>query len=161
MSRVEARLHEHGLEIPPVPKPGGNYAPAVRTGNLVYLSGAIGTAYADGKWSLPITGKLGSDLTIEQGYRSARLCALNHIAAVKALIGELDRVTQVVKLTGHVNAAPGFTKAPLVLDGASDLLVAAFGPQIGMHARAAMYQHEMSFNAPVETDLIVEVAADA
>jgi hypothetical protein len=67
----------------------------------------------------------------------------------------------VVKLTGHVNAAPGFTKAPLVLDGASDLLVAAFGPQIGMHARAAMYQHAMSFNAPVETDLIVEVAADA
>lgn len=159
MDEVETRLAELGLSIPPLPKPGGNYAPAVRTGNLVFLSGAIGTAYSNGKWGLPITGKLGAELSIEQGYQSARLCALNHIAALKAILGKLDQVTQVVKLTGFVNAAPGFTKAPLVLDGASDLLVAAFGRDIGLHARAAMYQHEMSFNAPVETDLIVEIAA--
>jgi hypothetical protein len=121
------------------------------------LSGVIGTAYQDGRWSLPLKGKVGSDLSIEQGYASARLCALNHIATMKQELGDLGRVKKIVKLVGYVNAAPGFTKAPLVLDGASDLLVSAFGDEIGLHARVAVYQHEMSFNAPVETELTVWV----
>jgi enamine deaminase RidA (YjgF/YER057c/UK114 family) len=107
---------------------------------------------------LPLVGKLGRDLTIEQGYESARYCVLNHLAALQEMVGDLDRVRKVVKLMGYVNAAPGFTKAPLVLDGASDLLVSVFGNDIGCHARAVAYQHEMSFNAPIETDLLVEVS---
>jgi len=159
-SRVEARLQQLHRKLPPLPEPGGHYVPAVRTGNLIFLSGAIGTAYENDRWHLPLKGKLGSDLTIEQGRESARLCVLNHLAALQPLIGNLDRVQRIVKLTGYVNAAPGFTKAPLVLDGASALLVSAFGQDIGSHARTAVYQHEMSFNAPIETDLIVAIAPD-
>jgi enamine deaminase RidA (YjgF/YER057c/UK114 family) len=158
MDVVASRLRQLQLAIPPVPKPGGNYASAVRTGNLVYLSGAIGSVYSEGRWRLPLVGKLGRDLTIEQGYESARYCVLNHLAALQEMVGDLDRVRKVVKLMGYVNAAPGFTKAPLVLDGASDLLVSVFGNDIGCHARAVAYQHEMSFNAPIETDLLVEVS---
>jgi enamine deaminase RidA (YjgF/YER057c/UK114 family) len=158
MDMVASRLKQLQLAIPPVPKPGGNYVSAVRTGDLVYLSGAIGTVYLEGRWRLPLVGKLGRDLTIEQGYESARYCVLNHLAALQEMIGDLDHVRKVVKLMGYVNAAPGFTKAPLVLDGASDLLVSVFGSGIGSHARAVAYQHEMSFNAPIETDLLVEVS---
>lgn len=155
MSAVEARLRSMGLEVPPVPKPGGKYISAVRVENLLVLSGVIGTAYQDGRWSLPLKGKVGSELSIEQGYDSARLCALNHVATLKQELDDLDRVKKIVKLVGYINAAPGFTKAPLVLDGASDLLVSAFGEEVGLHARVAVYQHEMSFNAPVETELTV------
>ena len=158
MTTFEENLTAKGLSIPPLPQPGGRYAPGVLTGNLLFLSGAIGTAFIDGKWRLPIAGKLGGELSIEQGYESARYCALNHLAAIKHILGNLDRVTRVVKLVGYVNAAPGFTKAPMVLDGASDLLIDVFGPDIGLHARVAAYQNEMSFNAPIETDLIVEVS---
>ena len=158
MTTVEDRLASQGLIIPPLPQPGGKYAPGVLTGDLLFLSGAIGTAFIDGKWRLPFVGKLGGELSIEQGYESARYCALNHLAAIKHIIGDLARVRQVVKLVGYVNTAPGFTKAPMVLDGASDLLIGVFGPDIGLHARVAVYQNEMSFNAPIETDLIVEVA---
>lgn len=158
MTTVEDRLASQGLIIPPLPQPGGKYAPGVLTGDLLFLSGAIGTAFIDGKWRLPFVGKLGGELSIEQGYKSARYCALNHLAAIKHIIGDLARVRQVVKLVGYVNTAPGFTKAPMALDGASDLLIGVFGPDIGLHARVAVYQNEMSFNAPIETDLIVEVA---
>ena len=147
-----------GLEIPPVPRPGGKYVSAVRAESLLFLSGVIGTAFQDDRWSLPLRGKVGSDLSLEQGYASARLCALNHIAIMKQELGDLDRVKKIVKLVGYVNSAPNFTKAPQVLDGASDLLVAAFGDEIGLHARAAVYQHDMSFNAPIETELTVWVA---
>jgi len=157
-SLVESRLAQLQLTVPPLPKPGGHYAPAIVTGNLIYLSGAIGTVHEEGRWRLPLVGKLGRDLTIEQGCMCARYCMLNHLAAIKSAIGSLDRVRQVVKLVGYVNAAPGFTKAPFVLDGASDFLIAAFGAEIGRHARTAVYQPEMSFDAPVETDLIVEFA---
>jgi enamine deaminase RidA (YjgF/YER057c/UK114 family) len=157
MTTVEERLAAQGFTIPPLPKSGGKYVPGIVAGDLLFLSGAIGTSFKDGKWSLPITGKLGGELSIEQGCESARYCVLNHLAAIKSIISNLDRVRQVVKLVGYVNAAPGFTKAPLVLDGASDLLIAAFGPEIGQHARTAAYQHEMSFNAPIETDLVVDI----
>lgn len=157
MTTIDDNLADLGFAVPPLPKPSGNYAPGIRVGDLLFLSGAIGTTFRDGKWTLPIFGKLGSNLSIEQGYVSARYCALNHLASIRHILGDLSRVRQIVKLTGHINAAPGFNKAPLVLDGASDLLVATFGQQIGLHARVALYQHEMSFNAPIETDLIVAV----
>jgi enamine deaminase RidA (YjgF/YER057c/UK114 family) len=154
---VESRLAALGLTLPPLPAPGGDYAPGVRVGEMVHLSGAIGTAFTDGRWHLPIRGALGAAVSIEEGRHSARLCVLNHLAALKALIGDLDAVMQVVKLTGYVHAAPGFTKAPLVLDAASALLVEAFGPERGRHARVAAYQHVMSFDAPLETELLVAV----
>jgi enamine deaminase RidA (YjgF/YER057c/UK114 family) len=157
VTTVAENLATLGVVIPPLPMPGGKYAPAVLSGDLLFLSGAIGTVFKNGKWSLPIVGKVGSELSIEKGYESARYCALNHLAAIQHMIDDLSRVRQVVKLVGYVNAAPGFTKAPLVLDGASDLLISIFGPEIGLHARVAAYQNEMSFNAPIETDLIVRV----
>jgi enamine deaminase RidA (YjgF/YER057c/UK114 family) len=150
-------LESRGLRLPPVPAPAGNFAAGIRAGNLLYLSGAIGTAHDGRNWSLPIRGKLGAEVSIEDGRRSAELCALNHLAIIHELARGLDNVLRVVKLTGYVNAAPGFTKAPLVLDGASDLLVAVFGEERGRHARTAAYQPDMSFNAPLETDLIVEL----
>lgn len=160
MTTFDEKLAAKGLSIPPLPEPSGKYAPGVLTGDLLFLSGAIGTAFTDGRWHMPFRGKVGGELSIEQGYESARYCALNHLAAIKHIIGDLGRVRRVVKLVGYVNAVPGFTKAPLVLDGASDLLIDVFGPDIGLHARVAAYQNEMSFNAPIETDLIVEVAKD-
>lgn len=157
MNQFEDRLRALGLTIPPVPEPGGRYVTAVQAGSMLYLSGAIGTSHADGQWSIHYRGKVGLELTVQQGYQSARLCALNHIAAMKHELGDLARVQKILKLTGYVNAAPGFTKAPFVLDGASDLLVEVFGETVGLHARTTTYQHEMSFNAPLETDLIVSV----
>jgi enamine deaminase RidA (YjgF/YER057c/UK114 family) len=154
---AEARLAALGLVLPPPPAPGGFYAPAMRAGGVVHVSGAIGTEFVDGAWRLPLRGALGGAVSLEQGRDSARLCVLNHLAALKALLGDLDAVTQVVKLTGYVHAAPGFTKAPLVLDAASELLVAVFGPERGRHARVAAYQHTMSFDAPLETELLVTV----
>ena len=157
MPTVAENLAAMGLTIPPVPKPGGKYASGVLCGDLLFLSGAIGTVFKDGKWSLPIVGKLGADVSIERGRESAQYCMLNHLAVIEDMLGDLARVRQVVKLVGYVNVAPGYTKAPLVLDGASDLLLKVFGPAIGLHARVAAYQNEMSFNAPIETDLIVRV----
>ncbi len=156
MATPTQNLAALGLSIPPLPKPGGKYAPGVLAGDLLFLSGVIGTVFKDGKWTLPITGKLGGELSIEQGIESARYCVLNHLAAIQHILGDLKRVRQVVKLVGYVNAAPGFTKAPFVLDGASDLLISVFGREIGLHARVAAYQNEMSFNAPIETELIVQ-----
>lgn len=153
---VVARLAALGLVLPPPPAPGGAYAPAIRVGDMVHLSGAIGTAYREGRWSLPIRGALGGAVSLEAGRESARLCILNHLAALAAVVS-LDSVAQVVKLTGYVHATPGFTKGPLILDAASELLVAAFGPVCGRHARVAAYQHAMSFDAPLETELLVAV----
>ncbi len=148
------RLTGLGLTLPPVPEPRGTFAPWVQTGSLLFLSGAIGTQYADGQWSLPFKGKVGTDLDIETAKASARLCALNHLAAIEAAAG-FDRVEQVVKLSGHVYCGSDFTKGPLVLDGASELLLEIFGETIGHHARLCTYVHTMSFHAPIETDLIV------
>jgi len=159
MSEELDRLAELGLVLPPPAEAKGRFRPGVQAGDLLFLSGAIGTAYKDGEWSLPIRGKLGAEVSLEDGRLSARYCALNHLAAIQLLCGTLARVRQVVKLSGFVNAAPGFTKAPLVIDGASDLLITVFGEDRGSHARLAAYQPEMSFQAPIETDLIVQLYA--
>jgi enamine deaminase RidA (YjgF/YER057c/UK114 family) len=157
---IEARLAELGLVLPPPPRVRAGYLPGVVTGNLLFLSGAVGTVIGDdGREMLPVAGRLGEGVTIEQGIESARLAALNLLAQAAAVLGDLDRIRQIVKVSGHVHAAPGFQQAPRVVDGASDLLVAVFGIRRGAHARISLYQHEMTLDAPIEVDLIAEVTA--
>lgn len=156
MSEELERLKAHGFELPP-PVTQEFFAPGVIVNGLLFLSGSIGTRFVDGEWSLPIQGQVGAGVSLEEGRLSALYCALNHLAAIVEVAGCLSRVRQVVKLSGYVNAAPGFRKAPLVLDEASSLLLHVFGAQRGRHARLAAYQQQMSFDAPLETDLVVQI----
>ncbi|HSE57911.1 MAG TPA: RidA family protein [Nitrospiraceae bacterium] len=149
----EERLRELGVELPAAPKPVANYVPAVRTGRLLFLSGVL--PMKNGR--LSHTGKLGRDLTVEQGVEAARLALLNALAIIKSELGDLDRIGQVVRMTGHVASAEGFAQQPAVVNGASDLLVAAFG-EAGRHARVAVGAAELPLNAPVELELIVEIS---
>ena len=158
MGKIEARLIELGIVLPRPPKPVANYIPAVKVGEILFVSGTIGTVVdPNDEDILPIRGKLGKDLTIEQGYQSARYTTINHLSMIKSVIGDLDHVVRIVKLIGYINAAPGFQNAPAVLNGASDLLVEVFGMERGKHARAALYQHEITFDAPVEIEMTVQV----
>jgi enamine deaminase RidA (YjgF/YER057c/UK114 family) len=146
------RLAELGIELPEVVPPVAAYVPAVRTGNLVYTSGQL--PMVSGK--LPQTGKVGAEVTPEEGKALARTCALNALAAVHALVG-IDSVTRVVKVVGFVASAPGFGGQPGVVNGASELLGEIFGAA-GAHARSAVGVAELPLNAPVEVEIIVEVA---
>jgi enamine deaminase RidA (YjgF/YER057c/UK114 family) len=146
-----ARLAELGIELPAVAKPLASYVPAVRSGNLVYTSGQLPTR--QGK--LIASGKIGVDVTPEQGKELARICVLNALAAVDSLVG-IDAVTQVVKVVGFVASAPGFNGQPGVVNGASDLLADVFGDH-GSHARSAVGVSELPLDSPVEIELVVEV----
>jgi len=148
---ASARLGELGVVLPDVAAPLASYLPAVRTGNLVYTSGQL--PVEAGK--LARTGKVGAEISPEQGKAMARICALNALAAVDSLVG-VDAVTRVVKVVGFVASAPGFHGQPSVVNGASDLLAQVFGDQ-GAHARSAVGVAELPLNAPVEVELIVEV----
>ncbi|MBV9231497.1 MAG: RidA family protein [Chloroflexi bacterium] len=148
----EARVKELGLTIPETPKPVANYVPAVQTGNLIFASGQTPTE--NGR--LTIKGKLGRDVSIEQGQQAARLALLNCLAEVRGLTGTLDVITRVVKLNGYVASAEGFGSQPQVVNGASLLLEEIFGTA-GKHARAAIGVAELPAGAPVELELIVEV----
>jgi len=152
----EARLKVLGIQLPPAPTPLASYIPAVRTGNLVYLAGQ--GPLVGGKPT--VTGKVGAELTEEQGYKAARATILTSLAALRAEIGSLDRVRRIVKLVGWVNSAPGFTRQPWVINGASDLLVEIFR-DAGRHARSAVGANELPLNIPVEIELIVEIAPDS
>lgn len=159
MSKIEARLKELGITLPRPPKPVANYLPGVKVGEILYSAGTVGTAVGeDGEDYMPIAGQVG-DISIEEGYQSARYAAINELAMWKAVIGDLDNVVRVVKMIGYINAAPGFKDAPKVLDGASDLFVEVFGEERGRHARAALYQDQLTFDAPVEIELTVHVKA--
>lgn len=149
----EDRLKELGLELPTIPIPMANYVPFVQTGSLIFTSGQI--PYRDGKPAVKM-GKLGQDLTVDEGYQAARLTCVNCIAVVKAALGDLSKVKRVVKLVGFVNSAPDFTDQPKVVNGASDLLVEVFGNQ-GRHARSAVGVAQLPFGIPVEIELVVEV----
>ncbi len=153
MSVIENRLAELGVTLPTTPAPIANYVPAVRTGNLLYLSGLGPTAGADGK--VPV-GKVGSDLTVDEGYQAARLVGINILARLKGELGDLDKVRRVVKLLSMVNAAPDFTQPPAVANGCSDLLVEVFGEK-GRHARSAVGMASLPNNIAVEIEMIVEV----
>jgi enamine deaminase RidA (YjgF/YER057c/UK114 family) len=142
-----------GLSLPEPPPPGGNYIPAVRTGNLVFLSG-VTPRRPDGT---PFAGKLGKDLTVEEGYQAAQICALNLLANLKKAIGDLDKVTHVVKLLGMVNSDPDFTQPPAVVNGCSDLLVEVFGDK-GRHARSAVGLATLPGGVAVEIEMIAEVS---
>ena len=150
--RVEERLRELGIELPPPPQPMGNYIGAVQVGDLVFLGGVSNRV----RGVLKYQGKVGRDLTVEQAYDAARMAALNHLAMLKEFLGDLDRVKRIVKLVGHINCAPGFNKLPPVLNGASDLLVEVFGEN-GRHARAALGAAELNDDIPVEMEMIVQV----
>ena len=157
MSKIETRLAELGITLPRPPKAVANYLPGVKVGEILYVAGTVGTVPDENDEDvLPIVGKLG-DISIEQGYQSARYTAINHLAMIKAVIGDLDDVVRIVKMIGYINAAPGFREAPWVLNGASDLLVEVFGEEKGRHARAALYQNELTYDAPIEIEMTVQV----
>ena len=149
---IEARLQELGLAMPKLPPPVASYLPAVRVGNLVWASGATPTV--DGV--LTITGKLGAEVSLEQGQQAARLSALNCLANAMAVIGSLDDIARIVKLNGYVASAEGFTDQPKVINGASDLFEEIFG-ELGKHARAAIGVAELPGGAPVEVEMTVEL----
>ena len=147
-----ARLAELGLTLPAVVPPLAAYVPAVQSGNYVYVSGQL--PMVDGK--LPYVGKVGAEVTPEQGAELARYCALNALAAIEALVG-LGQLVKIVKITGFVASAPGFTGQPAVVNGASELFGAVLGEQ-GRHARSAVGVADLPLGAPVEVEVIAEVA---
>ena len=147
-----ARLAELGITLPPVAAPVAAYVPAVRSGAYVYTSGQL--PMVDG--ALPATGKVGAEVDPDDAYRMARACALNALAAVDTLVG-LNAVARVVKVVGFVASAPGFTGQPAVVNGASELLGEIFG-DAGKHARSAVGVAVLPMDAPVEVELIVEIA---
>ena len=149
----ERKLKDLHIELPPPPQPLAIYVPAVLAGNILYLSGVL--PMRDGQ--LVFSGKLGRDLTVEQGMESARLALLNALAIAKQALGTLDRITRVVKVVGHVASAEGFIQQPQVLNGASDLLVEIFG-EAGRHARVAVGAAELPRGAPVEIEVIFSVS---
>lgn len=149
--RASGRLAELGIELPTVVKPLAAYVPAKRSGQLVYTAGQLPLESG----ALAQTGKVGAEVSPEEGKALARICALNALAAVDALVG-IDTVTQVVKVVGFVASAPGFTGQPAVVNGASELLGEVFA-EAGSHARSAVGVAELPINAPVEVELIVEV----
>lgn len=151
MSQVEEKIRELGYTLPECPTPVGAYVPAVRLENgLIYVSGQ--TAIENGK---PLyVGRVGEEISVEQAYDAARVCALRMLSEVKYAIDDLDRITQVVKVNGYVNAVAGFAQQPKVINGASELLEAVFGEK-GRHARAAVGAGSLPDNAPVEVEMIL------
>jgi enamine deaminase RidA (YjgF/YER057c/UK114 family) len=148
----DKKLKELGVELSPPTKPVANYVKAVRVGNLLFLSGH-GPTKADGS---NITGKVGKDLTVEQGYEAAKLTAIGLISTLKAELGDLNKIKRVVKVNGWVNCYPDFTDQPKVINGCSDLMVALLGEK-GRHARAAMGAVALPTNIAVEIEMVVEV----
>jgi enamine deaminase RidA (YjgF/YER057c/UK114 family) len=153
MSSPEQRLADLGLEVPEVAKPVAAYVPAIRTGNYVYTSGQL--PMREGK--LIATGKVGGQVTAEEAVECAGQCALNAMAAVKAVVGDLSRVTRVVKVVAFVASTPDFTGQPVVANGASELLGRVFG-DAGQHARSAVGVPVLPLDAPVEVEMVVEVS---
>jgi enamine deaminase RidA (YjgF/YER057c/UK114 family) len=153
MGLIDKRLAELGIELPVAAKPVANYVPWVRTGNLVFISGQ--GPMENGK--LTLQGHLGKDISVEDGIKSARLCAINVLAQLKdACGGDLDRVKRVVKLVGFVNATADFQDHPKVINGASDLMVEVFGDK-GRHARSAVASPSLPFGISTEVEAIIEV----
>ena len=151
--QVEKRLAELGIDLPAATSPAANYVNAVLTGNLLFLSGK-GPYRPDGSLH---TGIVGQDVSVEDAYQHARLTGLHLISTMKAELGDLDRVTRIVKVLGMVNAVPGFTQQPEIINGCSDLFVEVFGDR-GRHARSAVGLGSLPRNITVEIEAIVEVA---
>ncbi|MCF2571645.1 RidA family protein [Brevibacterium sp. UCMA 11754] len=156
MSKTLDRIAELGLTLPAVAVPAGVYVPALRTGNYVYTSGQL--PVVDGK--LPATGHIGSDVDLETGYDLARTAGLNALAAIAGVIGDLDKIVRVVKVTGFVNSADDFTQQPAVINGVSELYGEILGDR-GQHTRSAVGVNTLPLGTPVEVEVIVEVEDDA
>ena len=150
---AEKKLKDLGITLPAPPQPIANYVRAVRVGNLLFVSGH--GPYNDGKTKL--AGKIGRELTVEEGYQAARNVGLNCLATVKAAVGDLDKVKRVVKLLGMVNCTEDFKDQPKVINGCSDLLVEVFG-EIGKHARSAVGMQALPNGIPVEIEMILDIA---
>lgn len=153
MSTPEQRLSELGIELPPVMPPAGNYVGAKRHGDTLYLSGHA-AATPDGGL---IRGKVGADLTLEQGRDAARITGLYLLATIRDELGSLDEVRSIVKILGMINCAPGFNETPPVIDGCSDLFVDVFGEEVGRAARSAVGMAELPYDIAVEIEAIVAV----
>ena len=149
---IETKLKGLGFELPKPPVPAANYIGWVRVGNLLFIGGNIGRING----TLKYRGKVGDTVSLEQAYEAARNCALNHLATMKAALGDLDRVERIVKVLGYVNVAPGFIDMPKVVNGESDLLVQLWGER-GQHTRAAVGVASLSQDAPVENEITVQV----
>ena len=152
MVQIEKRLSDMGLELPDAPAPVANYIPAYRAGNLVFLSG-VGPRDYDGN---TLKGKVGKDVSVEDAYQASRMCALNLLANLRGLIGDLDKVKHIVKLLGMVNGESDFTDQPAVINGCSELLVELFEEK-GRHARSAVGMGSLPGGMAVEIEMIVEV----
>jgi enamine deaminase RidA (YjgF/YER057c/UK114 family) len=152
LMEIETKLKELGYELPNPPVPAANYIGYVRVGSLLFVGGNIGRING----VLKYRGKVGDAVTLEQAYEMARTCALNHLAIMKAALGDLDRVERIVKVLGYVNVAPGFMDMPKVVNGESDLLVQLWGER-GQHTRAAIGVASLSQDSPVENEITVQV----
>ncbi len=150
---AEDRLRDLGYELPAVSHPAGSYVPATCAGTLLFTAGQL--PFKDGQ--LPYTGKVGAEVSVEEAKEAARLCVLNALAAVKAEVGTLENARRIARVTGYVASAAGFNSQPEVMNGASDLLGRLFGEK-GLHARTAVGVAELPFDAPVEVELIVDLA---
>ena len=152
MSQVETKLESMGLKLPEAPKPVAAYIPAKQTGKLVFTAGQLPMVQGE----LISKGLLGQDVEIEEANKAARICTLNALAAIKGVIGDLDRIKQIVRVVGYVASVPTFTQQPAVVNGASELLLEIFGEN-GKHARSAVGMAVLPLNASVEIELTVEV----
>ena len=152
MSQFEKKIEELGLKVPSLTKPLAAYVHGVQADKLLFTSGQLPTV--EGK--LVCEGHVGAEVSIEQGYEAAKVCALNCLAVIKSIAGDLDKVERIVKLTGFVSSAPGFTAQPKVVNGASEFLLSVFGEK-GEHARSAVGVIELPINAPVEVEMIVKL----
>lgn len=148
----DEKLKELGIDLPPTPLPVAAYVPAVRIDNYVYTSGQI--PFVNGE--LKFKGKVGDKINETEGYEAAKICAVNCLSAVKGIIGTLDNIEKVVKVTGFVNSAPGFSAQPKIINGASELIGKVFG-DAGNHARSAVGVSELPLDAPVEVEIICKV----
>ena len=154
MSKVNIRkkLKEMGLELPVAAVPLAAYVPAVKTGKLVFTAGQLPMVNG----AIPITGKVGAEVSVEQAKELAQICALNALAALN-LVADVDNVARIVRVVGYVNGAPGFVNQPAVINGASELLLALWGDVNGKHARSALGVAELPLNSPVEVELTFEL----
>ncbi len=152
MKNIESSIKQLGLELPDVPKPVAAYIPAKQTGNLVFTAGQLPMVNGE----LISKGLLGQDVEIDEANKAARICTLNALAAIKGVIGDLDRIKQIVRVVGYVASVPTFTQQPAVVNGASELLLEIFGEN-GKHARSAVGMAVLPLNASVEIELTVEI----
>jgi enamine deaminase RidA (YjgF/YER057c/UK114 family) len=152
MSLIEIKIEGLGLKLPDVPKPVAAYIPAKQSGNLVFTAGQLPMVNGE----LISKGLLGQDVEIDEANKAARICTLNALAAIKGVIGDLDRIKQIVRVVGYVASVPTFTQQPAVVNGASELLLEIFGEN-GKHARSAVGMAVLPLNASVEIELTVEI----